>query len=181
MTQGAAMICAIWKLLAGAASGSKWEPSSWPSSLAKRMSSNSCAQHLKRCPSMIMPIDSRTAFCRSVVFALRTTESWGLSDEQTGALLGGLDVAQLNVLRENAAIGTLDLEDDRQQLFRRAVLIESIGDSLHTLFTDDAQANGWIHRPNTGPGFDGRPALALMLNGLDGLDYVCRYLKGSTA
>ena len=128
-----------------------------------------------------MPIDSRTAFRQSVIVALQTTESWGLSDEQTGALLGGIDAAQLNILREKVAIGSLDLQDDHQHLFRRAVLIETIGDSLHTLFSDDAQANGWIQRPNTGPGFEGRPALALMLSGLDGLDYVCRYLKGSTA
>lgn len=49
--------------------------------------------------------------------------------------------------------------------------------SLQILLPGTAAA-AWIHRPNTAPLFDGRPALALMLGGVAGLFLVRAYLDG---
>lgn len=112
--------------------------------------------------------------------ALRVVDAWAISEEQACALLGGLSVEQLHDLRRPRSAAPIDLLQVSDDLLVRATLINSIDESLHILFPVADRANGWIKRPNDGPGFGGRPALALMLESVDQLDYVCRYLKGWT-
>jgi uncharacterized protein (DUF2384 family) len=61
----------------------------------------------------------------------------------------------------------------------RIRLIVGILEALHTLFPDEGRADGWIHRPNTGPGFDGRSAISVLLSGkLADLRHVYDYVQG---
>jgi hypothetical protein len=117
---------------------------------------------------------------RTIRKAIQAMNAWALSDEQVRALLGGIDLAQLHALSARAEQAGSDLRVIPDGLLQRTVCICSIYDSLHILFDDGSQADGWIRRPNDGPGFNGRPALMLMLDSYEELDYVCRYLKGWT-
>jgi hypothetical protein len=110
--------------------------------------------------------------------ALTVVDAWALSDDQACRVLGGLTNARLLDLRRQGAIGAIDPSQVSEDLFVRATLVNGIDESLHILFPVADRANGWIQRPNDGPGFGGRPALELMLESVDQLDYVCRYLKG---
>jgi Protein of unknown function (DUF2384) len=49
--------------------------------------------------------------------------------------------------------------------------------SLQILLPGEAAAT-WVHRPNSAPLFDGRPAIDLMLGGVAGLFLVRAYLDG---
>ena len=68
------------------------------------------------------------------------------------------------------------LSEDR---LLRVSYILGINKALHVLFPNPMQADTWIHRPNDGPDFDGKPAHQRMpVSGTEGLQDVRRYLDG---
>ncbi len=117
----------------------------------------------------------------SVAFeaALGIAHLWGLTDEQLSVLLGGVGRTTLQRWKAQlAADGVIAAEFGPDMLDRVSYLL-GIHKALRILFMDNAQADGWVKRPNTGPGFEGRSALERMLQGrMDDLRYVRRYLDG---
>lgn len=114
---------------------------------------------------------------------LRIAKYWGLTDTELGQLLGERSARTIRrwraILREGVDSG-LPTEDD--ELHDRLSLILGIYKALHTLFSDDDQADEWIRRPNSAPVFEGQSALAMMLaGGLDSMWEVRRYLKAATS
>lgn len=97
--------------------------------------------------------------------ALRIGEQWELTEPQLAILLGDVPLATLRrwkrQLRESGQVRT---NLTRDQLDRVSYLL-GIYKALHILFPDASQADSWINRPNRAPGFDGRPALDVMLRG----------------
>ncbi|MBW8311222.1 MAG: MbcA/ParS/Xre antitoxin family protein [Rhizobium sp.] len=59
-------------------------------------------------------------------------------------------------------------------VIERISYILGIYKALHILFPDEAQADGWVKRPNDGPLFGGRSALERMLAGQVADLYVVR-------
>lgn len=59
-------------------------------------------------------------------------------------------------------------------VIERISYILGIYKALHILFPDEAQADGWVNRPNDGPLFGGRSALERMLGGQVADLYVVR-------
>jgi len=54
--------------------------------------------------------------------------------------------------------------------------------SLHTLFTDSQQADGWIKKPNTHPIFAGESALCFVASGdIESLAKLLQYIRAQTA
>jgi hypothetical protein len=104
---------------------------------------------------------------------------WGLTDDQLSVLLGG--VGRSTIQRWKAQLsdkGAIAADFGPDTLDRVSYLL-GIHKALRILFMDDAQADGWVKRPNQGPGFDGQSALDRMLRGrMEDLQYVRRYLDG---
>lgn len=109
--------------------------------------------------------------------ALRIGERWELTEPQLAILLGGVPLATLRrwkrQLRESGRVRT---SLTRDQLDRVSYLL-GIYKALHILFPDAGQADSWVKRPNQAPGFDGRSALDVMLQGgMRDLQIVRRHL-----
>lgn len=118
--------------------------------------------------------------------ALRTVLSifdrWRLSEAQAAKVLGDVPLTSLRLWEQQLA------SDERAEVqltetqWLRISYVLSIHKALRVLFSDGDQADGWIQRPNTARGFDGRPALDLMLQSdIAGLQFVRRYLDGVCA
>lgn len=60
----------------------------------------------------------------------------------------------------------------------RISLVLGIYKALHILYPDETLADRWIKLPNSNPLFGGKPALDLMMSGMDGLYQVRRLLDG---
>jgi Protein of unknown function (DUF2384) len=60
----------------------------------------------------------------------------------------------------------------------RISLLLGIYKALHILYADEALANRWVKLPNSNALFGGKPALELMMSGIDGLYQVRRLLDG---
>ena len=104
----------------------------------------------------------------------RIAEVWGLNNEQQRVLLGSPSRATL--FRWAKAPETVDLSPDTLE---RISYVLGIYKALHLLFTDRAQADGWVHRPNAGSIFNGQTAIERMLGGqVVDLYAVRRYLDG---
>jgi len=95
--------------------------------------------------------------------ALRTffniAEKWGLSADEQLTLLGRPGRSTYFRWKRHpvGAIGHDALE--------RISYVFGIYKALHILFPDEAQADGWLRRPNAAPLFAGRSALERMLGG----------------
>ncbi|TJY57414.1 DUF2384 domain-containing protein [Sinimarinibacterium sp. CAU 1509] len=111
--------------------------------------------------------------------ALNIASQWGLTDDQLSVLLGG--VGRSTVARWKSQLahnGAIQAAFGPDTLDRVSYLL-GIFKALRILFPDKAQADAWVKKPNTGPGFDGRSALQRMLDGrMDDLRYVRVYLDG---
>lgn len=98
--------------------------------------------------------------------ALRTffniTKAWGLDSEQERTLLGNPPTATYYRWRAASATGALKLS---QGVIERISYVLGIYKALHILFTDNAQADAWVQKPNTAPLFGGASALDRMLGG----------------
>ncbi len=84
------------------------------------------------------------------------TAKWNLTAEQRMAILGGERVRSTDQ-------------------WTRVKLIADIYASLHILLP--RTADDWVLKENTGQGFNGRPAVELMGEGVKGLEYVRNYLR----
>lgn len=105
-----------------------------------------------------MPLASRA-------FAAVAKE-WQLSESEASALLGG---------------GSLPAEELAEETLRRVSLVLGIFGSLNVIFDPD-QANAWVRRPNSGPGFNSLPALDRMMSSDSAeLEYVRNYLDAIAA
>ena len=60
----------------------------------------------------------------------------------------------------------------------RISLVLGIFKDLRILYPEQELADRWVHLPNSNPLFGGRPALILMVDGIDGLYQVRRLLDG---
>jgi hypothetical protein len=60
----------------------------------------------------------------------------------------------------------------------RVSLLLGIYKALHILYADEALADRWVKLPNSNALFGGKPALDLMMSGIDGLYHVRRLLDG---
>jgi len=91
---------------------------------------------------------------------LRIATRWGLPNEITRALLGGISSGSFYALKGDAA-KTKTLDED--QLTRISLLI-GIYKALNILYTRKL-ADAWITLPNTNPMFGGATPLDYMVNG----------------
>ncbi|MGN8160377.1 MbcA/ParS/Xre antitoxin family protein [Salinisphaera sp. SWV1] len=110
---------------------------------------------------------------------IRMADLWKLTEVDIATLMGGVSIATVRrwrrQLREQGQIrGALT----RDQLDRASYLL-GIYKALHILFPDEAQADGWLHRPVDSPYFEGRSALDVMRQGgMNDLRLVRRFLDG---
>lgn len=116
---------------------------------------------------------TRRRLTRSALPALlRLASAWGLTDQQTADLLGGVS---LSTLRRWRKAGPDDLGVDG---LTRASYLLGIYRALHVLL-DEANADRWMTRPNAAPLFGGRTPLDVVLRGgIPALDAVRRHLDG---
>lgn len=98
----------------------------------------------------------------------RLTEQWGLSSEQERILLGSPSRSTFYRWKRNC-LGRL-----RKDTLERISYMLGIYRALHVLYSRDAQADGWLKRPNTAPLFGGGCALDRMLSGNVGDLYAVR-------
>ena len=100
----------------------------------------------------------------------RVADRWHLDDSQRARLLG-VSADDLKTVRSKAA------NDVSADMLARMAHVLAIHVALYQLLGE--QGDGWVHRPNTGPGFSGRPVLERMLSGAtEDLRYVRGYLEG---
>ncbi len=108
-------------------------------------------------------------------------DAWSLTVGEQIALLGYPAESTYFKYKASAArpahdaegIGTLSFDT----LVRISLLL-GIFKALHILYADESLANRWVKLPNSNPLFGGKPALALMAGGIDGLYQVRRLLDG---
>lgn len=99
-------------------------------------------------------------------------KAWSLTTSEQSAVLGqSVDVA--------VAVAQTDIvEDLRPEVLERISYVLGIYRALHTIFPSQAQANGWIRRPNRADVFNGAPALTFMCSGsVEDLALVRSYLE----
>lgn len=90
----------------------------------------------------------------------RIAEKWQLTVEQQIVLLGR--PARSTFFRWKQEPGSAQLSADGLE---RVSYILGIYKTLHILFTDSAQADGWVRRASRAPLFGGRSAVERMLGG----------------
>ncbi len=94
--------------------------------------------------------------------------AWGLSADQERRLLGMPGRSTYFRWKKERA-GAVP-----HDVIERISYLLGIYKALHLLFPDDAQADGWLRRPNDAPLFGGRSALERMLGGQVADLYVVR-------
>jgi hypothetical protein len=106
--------------------------------------------------------------------AIRTffnlADAWELSNEERRALLGWPPESTFYKYKAGQA-GTLSYDT-----LMRISLLLGIYKDLQILYPEANLANRWVKLPNANPLFGGRPALALMMESIDGLYQVRRLL-----
>ena len=85
--------------------------------------------------------------------------AWSLNRAEQDALLGQPVEAAF------AGPGSVMPGPSWPETLERVSYLVGIYAVLHTLFSDNRQANDWVRRPNTGRPFYGASALALMCSG----------------
>ena len=103
---------------------------------------------------------------------LAMAKTWNLSVEEQRALLGWPPESTFFKYKAGQ-IGVLSYDT-----LMRISLLLGIYKDLHILYPEPDLADRWIKLPNSNPLFGGRPALALMTEGMDGLYQVRRLLDG---
>ncbi len=98
---------------------------------------------------------------------------WNLTEAQQLRLLGLTGRSTLFAWKSKAAAGPVKLGPDTLERLGNLV---GIWKALGILFSEDAIADAWIHRPNDNFPFLGETPLSLMLFSLEGLAQVRRHL-----
>jgi hypothetical protein len=102
-------------------------------------------------------------------------QQWGLSVEEQLTLLGEPPRSTFYAWRKHPELANLP----RDTLERLSYLL-GIYKALQILLPDPAAADAWVRKPNSAPGFGGRPALERMLAGnVADLAFVRRYLDAA--
>lgn len=108
--------------------------------------------------------------------AIRTffhlADAWKLTNDEQRALLGWPPESTFYKYKAGHA-GVLSFDT-----LMRISLLLGIYKDLHILYPEAQLADRWVQLPNSNPLFGGRPALALMESGMDGLYQVRRLLDG---
>ncbi|GAB2507336.1 MbcA/ParS/Xre antitoxin family protein [Lysobacter humi (ex Lee et al. 2017)] len=99
-------------------------------------------------------------------FAL--SKRWNLSTDEERILLGSPSRSTFFRWKKDKA------GDLPRDVLERISYLLGIHKALRLIFTDPAQAYGWVRRPNTAPLFAGEPALSRMLRGQVADLYVVR-------
>ena len=94
---------------------------------------------------------------------LQIAAVWKLTVAEQRALLGWPAVSTFHKYKSGAH-GTLAFDT-----LTRISLVLGIYKALQVLYPDQSLADQWVRLPNANPIFGGRPALALMIGGIDGL------------
>lgn len=101
------------------------------------------------------------------------TDAWGCTPEEQRILLGGVGKTTYYRYR---GLPEIQLPQDTLE---RISYVMGIYKALRVLLPSEAQANGWVRRPNQGAPFQGQSALQRMLAGqVVDLADVRRYLDG---
>ena len=103
---------------------------------------------------------------------LEIAKAWSLAVEEQRALLGWPPESTFFKYKAGH-IGTLSFDT-----LMRISLLLGIYKDLNILYPERDLADRWVKLPNNNPLFGGRPALGLMLEGMDGLYQVRRLLDG---
>ena len=99
-------------------------------------------------------------------------ETWKLTNNEQRALLGWPPESTFYKYKAGQA-GILSFDT-----LMRISLVLGVYKDLHILYPEQDLADRWIKLPNANPLFGGQPALALMMDGMDGLYQVRRLLDG---
>jgi antitoxin Xre/MbcA/ParS-like protein len=102
----------------------------------------------------------------------RIAKAWQLTNEEQRALLGWPAPATFYKYR-GGHVPALPFD-----MLVRISLVLGIYKDLQILYPEADLADRWVQLPNSNPLFGGKPALALMLEGADGLYQVRRLLDG---
>lgn len=106
------------------------------------------------------PLDGTRAAAIALRQFFAIAQAWGLSVQEELDMLG---------------VGRTTLYAWKKGEFKRGLepvtlerlsYVFNIYQALHLLFSDAGRANAWIRRPNTAPGFGGRPAFERMTSRL---------------
>lgn len=125
-----------------------------------------------RAPALqLEPVDPATVARVGLATFYNIAAEWRLDAEQQMALLG---LTSRTTFFRWKKTPPASLPPDTLE---RLSHVFGIYKSLQILLPGPSAAE-WIHRPNAAPLFEGRPALALMLNGVASLFLVRAYLDG---
>lgn len=106
----------------------------------------------------------------------QVADAWHLTDSEQSLILGQPVESVL------AALHAGDVDELWSITLERVSYVLGIYRALHTLFPNQRQADGWIHRPNQASLFGGSTALSLMCSGqLHDLAAVRQYLDAQGA
>jgi hypothetical protein len=120
-------------------------------------------------PARIEPGDQTAAIVKAVV---RACGFWGLTNKEAADLFD-VPIATWNRMKAGTFSGRLD-----QDKLTRASLIVGIFKALRILFNQE-MVHGWPKAPNTGPMFQGRSPVSLMIEGgIPAMLRTRRYLDG---
>lgn len=99
-------------------------------------------------------------------------KAWSLTTSEQSAVLAQPEDIVVAVAQTGV------IEGLPPETLERISYVLGIYRALHTIFPNQAQADGWIRRPNTAGLFKGAPALALMCSGkIEDLASVLAFLE----
>ena len=96
--------------------------------------------------------------------------AWKLSSGEQAALLG------LESLPDLEGAGGMSEQELPIGIIERVAMLLNIFEAINALLPEPSRADAGIRAANSHPLFAGRPAIAVMMTGLDGLRQVQRYL-----
>lgn len=106
--------------------------------------------------------------------APRIAAAWQLTDEQLGIMLGSPDHGTFERWLAEDAVGP------DSKLYERLSCMLGIYKTLHTLYSRNADADGWLWRRNDYPLFGGTQPVHRMLSGeVSDLQLVREHLDGA--
>jgi hypothetical protein len=99
-------------------------------------------------------------------------DRWRLTNEEQRGLLGWPPESTFYKYK-SGSVGTLSFDT-----LTRISLLLGIYKALRILYPEPDLSDRWVKLPNSNPLFGGKAALALMMDGIDGLYQVRRLLDG---
>jgi len=101
--------------------------------------------------------------------------AWDLSEQERRALLGFESAENL------MAVASTPSHELAPEILERLSILVDIFHAINTLLPVEARADAWMRKPNRAPIFEGRSAIALMLDhGVEGMRKLRSYLQSQT-